>query len=409
MSKNKSDNHNFHNLIKTLIPLIIILGLALMLWSSPLLAAEGDKEKENKNDEAVTITMGDQLETVNKAVQKNAEEKKNNGDKPKLSHGIMAITFDDGPGPYTEKLLDALKERNIHATFFVVGSRVGEYEDIIKREFDEGHEIGNHSYNHTNLTKVSAYDQDDEIQNTKDAINKALGQNFFGEQCVRPPGGNVNDSVAQNLNSPIYLWSIDTLDWKSRDADAVKANIINQANDGAIILLHDLYESSVDGAIAAIDELSDRYIFCSVEEMFERKGQTPENGVIYNNLECDGVNLGYNALKSYQASQNTDNVDGAGDGSESETEKKEKEFPWGAFTLCCCIFLIFLACLKHTLGSDKSGKSNKSNKAKTDNNAKQSRTKVNKDHKSHSGSHNNSADNRNNNGSSRRGGRGNRR
>lgn len=275
--------------------------------------------------------------------------------------GLMALTFDDGPSQYTNKLLDALKERNIHATFFVVGDRISEFEDVIKREYDEGHEVANHTYSHVYLTNLSTSEALNQLEKTDDTINQLLGITT-GTPVVRPPGGYINDSVAANLGKPVALWSIDTLDWKSRDADAVEAQILNQACDGGIILLHDLYETSVDGGIAAIDKLSkEGWEFCTFSELYRRKGLTLENGVTYIDAPNDGVDFGVRT----EAQKRTDaesaieaglvkqeislGIDPSNkDEKESKTEKTKSvsdnsgDMPKTMLIICCVILLIYL-------------------------------------------------------------------
>lgn len=204
----------------------------------------------------------------------------------------MAITFDDGPGKYTEELLDALKKYNAKATFFLVGTCVQNYPNIVKREVAEGHQVASHSWNHPKLTSLSAAAIGDQLNQTKNAINNACGADI-GTLMLRPPYGSVNATVQNAANAPLILWSVDTLDWKYRNAETVKNNIINGATDGAIILLHDIHPTSVQGAIAAIDELTKQgYTFVTVSELFRRKGVAMTNGTKYFSAPANGVDLG---------------------------------------------------------------------------------------------------------------------
>ena len=259
--------------------------------------------------------------------------------------GLMALTFDDGPSKNTEKLLDELKKRNIHATFFVVGERLDEFSDLLLREYKEGHEIGNHTWDHLNLTSADSATANANLQKTEDKVNEIVGTNI-DPLIIRPTYGAVNDTVRGYVDTPLILWSIDTLDWKTRDADSVKERIISQASDGAIILLHDLYDTSVDGAIAAIDELTkEGYTFVTVSELFRRKGETMEVGVTYTNAEDNGIDLGPLPEKEPEKEKTEDT-----DKEKKETEREDKGFPWGWLIFCAVILIIYAAGLLRSFG-----------------------------------------------------------
>ena len=183
---------------------------------------------------------------------------------------VVAMTFDDGPHPkLTPRLLDMLKERNIKATFFVVGKCVAEYPDIAKRIVDEGHEIANHSWNHPQLTKLSPSAFDAEISQTNAAIEKATG---VRPVTMRPPYGAINPSLTKRLNEEyglsVILWSVDPQDWKIRKSDHVSGHIIKNTAPGAIILAHDIQPTTIDAMPAALDTLQSKgYKFATVTEL----------------------------------------------------------------------------------------------------------------------------------------------
>ena len=183
---------------------------------------------------------------------------------------VVAMTFDDGPHPkLTPRLLDMLKERNIKATFFVVGKCVAEYPDIAKRIVDEGHEIANHSWNHPQLTKLSPSAFDAEISQTNAAIEKATG---VRPVTMRPPYGAINAGLTKRLNEEyglsVILWSVDPQDWKIRKSDHVSSHIIKNTAPGAIILAHDIHPSTIDAMPAALDTLQSKgYKFATVTEL----------------------------------------------------------------------------------------------------------------------------------------------
>lgn len=254
--------------------------------------------------------------------------------------GLIALTFDDGPSQYTPKLLDALKRMGAKATFFIVGERVGEFSDVVKREYEEGHELANHTYNHLNLSTASVAEGTASLDQTVDAISQAVGKDV-GELIVRPPGGNIGDK-ASAYSMPLVLWSLDTLDWKTRDAESTKQRILDQAYDGAIVLMHDLYGTSVDGCIAAMGELSRQgYTFVTVSEMFERKGETLPVGTTILNAPNNGVDLGYDAVVK---AKKTDNADTADTDKAKKKKKSEDDpgYPIPLVLFCACV-LVFLA------------------------------------------------------------------
>ncbi len=176
----------------------------------------------------------------------------------------IAITFDDGPHCiYTEKLLDGLKDRGVKATFFVVGSNVEKNEGLIKRMQKEGHLIGNHTYSHVDICKLSNEQRKEEILKTNNMIKDITGEEV---KYIRPPFGScVEQSIEDML---VVLWNVDPRDWCIMDANAVANNVINGVDDGDIILFHDIFETSVEAALKVIDELKAQgYEFVTVEEL----------------------------------------------------------------------------------------------------------------------------------------------
>ena len=190
-----------------------------------------------------------------------------------------AITFDDGPSDYTPRLLDGLKARNVHATFFIVGSRAELYPDVVRRVADEGHQLGNHTYSHPVMTNLYEYSWRNEIAVTDRIIEDICGKT---PTAFRPPYGSFYSYMAATIDKTFTVWSLDTLDWQTRNAYSVQNAIINQCSDGKIILLHDLYKTSVDGALAAIDVLqSEGYVFVTVDELLTRYGYPIANRAYY--------------------------------------------------------------------------------------------------------------------------------
>lgn len=178
----------------------------------------------------------------------------------------IALTFDDGPHPkYTERLLDGLKERNVTVTFFVTGENAANYPDIIRREQEEGHLIGNHTYSHIQLTSRNREIFREELVKTNEILEKITGEKV---SYVRPPYGSWDKSFEKELNMFPVLWNIDPLDWCSHNADCIAAKVVEKAGDGDIILMHDYYDTSVTAALEVVDALQKRgFQFVTVEEI----------------------------------------------------------------------------------------------------------------------------------------------
>lgn len=191
----------------------------------------------------------------------------------------VALTFDDGPsGKTTERLLDALGERNAHATFFIIGEQVEGQETLLRRMADEGHQIGNHTYSHCRLDNTGAVGKR-ELERTEEKLRSILGGN---EYWVRPPWGFASAETLRETGAPLIYWTLDTEDWKLLDADRVAERIVKNVRDGDIVLLHDSYATSVDAAIQAIDALSVKgFAFVTLEELFLRMGVEPMRGCLY--------------------------------------------------------------------------------------------------------------------------------
>lgn len=189
----------------------------------------------------------------------------------------VALTFDDGPhGTVTPAILDELQARGVQATFFVVGHRVLEHPDVVSRIADEGHEIGNHSWDHSRLTDLKPWQAFWQFEKTQRAVQAVTGDR---PAVMRPPYGAYDETVLQVSPMPAILWSIDTRDWETRDAEMIRAAAAG-ARDGDIILFHDLYDSTADAIGSIIDDLTDRgFAFVTVSEMlgFGAAGDDDEN------------------------------------------------------------------------------------------------------------------------------------
>ncbi len=178
----------------------------------------------------------------------------------------IALTFDDGPHPsYTEKLLDGLKERGVVVTFFVTGEHAKLHPDIIKRAYEEGHLIGNHTYSHLQLRKNNLEEFKQELVETSEIIEGITGEEVL---YVRPPYGSWEKSIEKELNMFPVMWTIDPLDWCSKSVDSIVNRIVGSVKENSIILMHDYFGTSVTAALRAVDELMEEgYQFVTVDEI----------------------------------------------------------------------------------------------------------------------------------------------
>lgn len=186
-------------------------------------------------------------------------------------HGpVVAMTFDDGPRPWTMDLLDALKEREIKATFFVVGSAVATYPEVVQRMVTEGHEIANHTWSHpSNMARKPERLVRRELQACHDIIVQTTG---VTPRLFRPPGGSFTQSqsrwIYDEWDYVNVMWSVDPLDWKRPGAEVIKRRVVEGAHEGAIILAHDLHQPTVRAMPATLDALlAEGYTFLRVSEL----------------------------------------------------------------------------------------------------------------------------------------------
>lgn len=192
---------------------------------------------------------------------------------------MVAFTFDDGPNySSTSVILDALEQNGGSATFFIVGNRLKSSgnTECANRMVSLGCQLGNHTYDHTHYGKqVCTEDIDWNI----DAINEATGHK---PTAFRPTGGSLTDFIEDNAKAPLYIWSLDTLDWKYRDSDRIYGVLTNDIRDGDIVLMHDIYGTTADAVASAVPVLvQNGFQIVNVAELAYYKGYEPENGQVY--------------------------------------------------------------------------------------------------------------------------------
>lgn len=238
---------------------------------------------------------------------------------PSKKRPMIALTFDDGPGEYTETLLDTVEKYNAHVTFFMVGQNVEGHESTIQRMLKLGCELGNHTWDHPSQT-LPNMDLDSvlqEFQKTDDALVKACGQ---AATVCRAPYGSVTEDQMAAVGKPFFMWSTDSLDWKLMDADADYNQIMNDSSlgDGSIILMHDIHEPSVKCATEKlIPALIDQgYKLVTVSELAEAKDVTLQSAS-YSDFWDSSLQAGRVAGYAGNSSDSEDSSDDGSDGSDS--------------------------------------------------------------------------------------------
>ena len=196
---------------------------------------------------------------------------------------VIAMTFDDGPHPvHTPRLLKIMKDRNIKGTFYVVGKNAKAYPHIMRQIIAEGHEVGNHTYNHPSLTSIPDQQIRTELRSTRDAVYDATG---IRPQTMRPPYGAINQRIQELMFSefgyPTIMWSVDPEDWRKPGVSVVTSRLVNSAHPGAILLAHDIHATTIQSMPAAFDQLLAKgYRFVTVSQLINiEKASAPLSSV----------------------------------------------------------------------------------------------------------------------------------
>lgn len=199
----------------------------------------------------------------------------------------IALTFDDGPSSFTDRLLDCLEANHAKATFFLVGEEASYFPEQVQRIDSLGCEIGNHSYTHTDFTTLDASGIASEISRTDELITELTGH---ASTVLRPPYGSINDNVTSSAATPMITWSIDTEDWSTLDAQKTVDCVLSQAQDGAVILMHDIYSETVDAAEMIIPKLIEEgYELVTIHELAEAHGVELKAGIAYGSLTSETI------------------------------------------------------------------------------------------------------------------------
>lgn len=190
---------------------------------------------------------------------------------------LIAFSFDDGPSrKNTEKILKALDKNNARATFFMLGQNAKYYPDLVKKVEESGNEIAGHSWNHPLLTKLGKKGVKKQMSQMNEAIASVTGSDVG---LLRPPYGSINRTVKNTVKDPLILWSIDTLDWKTLNADKTADAILKQARDGDIILMHDIHAPTAEAVKKVLPKLEKKgFQVCTVSELLEARNITLHPG-----------------------------------------------------------------------------------------------------------------------------------
>ncbi|MGL5436880.1 MAG: polysaccharide deacetylase family protein [Lachnospiraceae bacterium] len=289
---------------------VLAAGLVIsMLFSQPVIAetvtqSENQTEQASAGDGTVpVITVGNaEEEAARKAAEEEAarlaaEEEARKAaeeeaaetaqtvdgrsidpDKP-----MIALTFDDGPLPSVgNRIMDCLAQYGGRATFFLVGDRVPTYATEVQRMVAEGHEVANHTMNHKYLQKLGAAEIQSQVNQCNDVIESVCG---VRPTIMRLPGGNYNSVVLAHTNMPMIQWNIDTMDWKTRNAQSTVNAVLGNVKDGDVVLMHELYSQTGDAALQIIPALVEQgYQLVTVSEMAEAKGVSLQAGQLYSSF-----------------------------------------------------------------------------------------------------------------------------
>ncbi len=188
---------------------------------------------------------------------------------PEGLRGSIALTFDAGPSENSPRLLDILKEKQVPATFFLLGKRhIEKYPELVRRMADEGHEIASHTWDHKILTRLEPDEIREELQRPNEEIERLTGRR---PTLMRPPQGRTNDTVheiCRELGLAEVLWSVTAKDYTTNDSALIRQRVLDQAGRDGIILLHDIYQGTVPAVPGIIDALKERgYVFVTVPQL----------------------------------------------------------------------------------------------------------------------------------------------
>lgn len=227
-----------------------------------------------KEDLYLTINYNEINEYINISLNLDSEHQNEDGNMINPAKKQIAITFDDGPGNYTEELVDILKDNKARSTFFILGINISGHEEVLKKSFANGNEIGYHSYNHQNFLRQEIDEIIVEFNKSNEELIAAIGSGFT---LIRPPYGSINEKIKESLDLPIILWNIDTEDWRYKDPDYLVKYVLENVKEDSIILFHDIHKTSVEAIEKLLPYLYvDGYQLVTISDLANNNGITLE-------------------------------------------------------------------------------------------------------------------------------------
>lgn len=274
--KRRGKNLVFVNIAIALGIIIVVLAAKAIMIDAPK-KQKSDPKKQDKVAEATATPTPTAVPTPTAAPATGSDKWIRKDLDP--SKPMVAFTFDDGPfTKVTRRILKAMQKSNGRATFFVVGSRIPMYSETLKMAYDQGNQIGSHTYDHKDLSQMKAKKIKWEINKTNKQVSKVIGCNTT---ALRPPYGNVSKTMRKTIKTPMYYWSVDSEDWKSRNADKVVKRCRN-VKDGDIILMHDLYPSTAEAVERLVPYLTKKgFQLVTIDELFYYKKLQTAPGTVY--------------------------------------------------------------------------------------------------------------------------------
>lgn len=268
--QNKGRKQNVILAVSVSAAAVMILALSIVKIYSAMKNVGSGYEPEAHQVQATASPVPESVETV---VQPTPA--------PVVRDKAVALTFDDGPSRANDgKILETLQKYGAHATFFVLGDRARVDGDILQMYLAAGCEIGSHSWNHPQLSKMKWNKVERQLSKTNKMVSNLTGG--YQIRLLRPPYGSISKTMRKKLDMPMILWSLDTLDWKTRNTKKICKEVRKQVKDGDIILMHDIYSTTADAVEKVVPWLQNKgYDVLTVSELMERKGKNIENGSAY--------------------------------------------------------------------------------------------------------------------------------
>ena len=273
-NQHKGKKQNVILAISVSAAVVMILLLSIVKIYSTV---KNNRSGDGPNAQQVQATASPVPESVEAAAQPTPTPA------PVIRDKAVALTFDDGPSRANDgRIVETLQKYGAHATFFVLGDRARVDGDILQMYLAAGCEIGSHSWNHPQLSKMKWDEIERQLSKTNKTVSKLTGG--YQIQLLRPPYGSISNTMRKKLDMPMILWSLDTLDWKTRNTKKIFREVRKEVKDGDIILMHDIYSTTADAVEKVVPWLQNKgYDILTVSEPIERKGKNIDGGSAYLN------------------------------------------------------------------------------------------------------------------------------